>query len=277
MAIQLPAPDTLPGFDAPPVIETLLSVQFVPLQHYSNAHAGWFWKNYLGSDWDAISEVPRINDQFERFESDKKWAPASVVTIRTGPSAERHQITRSDGERMIQIQDSRFIYNWKKVEGGYPSFGTLLPEFKDHYSVFQKFAKDAGNEDLQPNQWEVTYVNHLIKGEVWESPADWPHLFPWLTPPAINVMEQSFDSIQHDWHLIIGENHGRLSVSLKHVRLGSVDGPEALSLQLTARGPIDLEKGINLETGFEIGHTSIVLSFDAMTSTDAHKLWKKRK
>lgn len=276
MAIQLPDPDTLPKFEAPPVIETVLSVQFTPLQQYSNAHAGWFWKNYLDPNWGTIKEVPRINEQFERFESEKKWGTSSEVIIRTAPDVERHQISRSDGERMIQIQDNRFVYNWKKVEGGYPSFGILLPEFHDYFSKFQEFATDAGNDGLQLNQWEVTYVNHLFKGEAWDSSADWLYLLPWLVSPAADVMGQSPDSVQQDWHLVIGENYGRLHVSLKHVRIGTAEGPEALSLQLTARGPIDIEREIDLETGFNIGHSSIVLSFDAMTSEDAHKIWKRK-
>ncbi len=50
MAIQLPDPDSLPIFATPPVVETVLSAQFFPLEYFSNAHAGWFWKNYLGTE-----------------------------------------------------------------------------------------------------------------------------------------------------------------------------------------------------------------------------------
>ncbi|OLB29539.1 MAG: hypothetical protein DMG41_37135 [Acidobacteria bacterium] len=36
-----------PKFDAPPVVETVLSVQFSSLPGFATAHAGWFWKEYL--------------------------------------------------------------------------------------------------------------------------------------------------------------------------------------------------------------------------------------
>lgn len=65
----------LPRFDAPPVIETVLSLQFEPLKNYSNAHAGWYWKNYLDTQWVEIQEVARVQDKLERFSDDRKWAP----------------------------------------------------------------------------------------------------------------------------------------------------------------------------------------------------------
>jgi len=202
------------------------------------------------------------------------WGLPGGISIRTEPLAERHQILRDDHERMIQIQDSRFIYNWKKGDDDYPSYGTLLPEFSRQFANFQQFAKDAGNEGLQINQWEVTYVNHLLKGEIWDSSADWHTLLPWLSAPAVGVMDQKPEGFQGEWQLVIGNNYGRLYVNCKHVRLGSAEGQEALALQLTARGPIDEERGIDLEKGFDIGHSSIVLSFENMTSEAAHKYWR---
>lgn len=266
----------LPKFDSPPVVETVLSVQFAPLQKFSDAHAGWFWKNYLDKEWGNVQVAPKIDDQFERFGEEMRWGPSAAFRIATGPGSERIQIIRADNERMIQIQDTRFIYNWKKQEGSYPSYDELLPEFQSVFSQFEKFAAEAGFGSLIPSQWEVTYVNHIPKGELWESVKDWPNIFPGLPAPSSNVSNLSPEDFRGEWRSIIGGNLGRLYTTLNRGKVGSDKGPEIIQLQFTARGPVNPEKTLDLQGGFRLGHESIVLSFTDMTSDAAHKHWKRR-
>jgi hypothetical protein len=66
---------SLPKYSKPPVIETVLGVQFEPLAKFRTAHAGCFWKSYLDNDWTKIEQVPRLDDHFERFGDERKWGP----------------------------------------------------------------------------------------------------------------------------------------------------------------------------------------------------------
>ncbi len=248
--------EELAKFDSPPVIETVLSLQFEPLENYSDAHAGWYWKNYLSTDWDEIVNVPRVQDKFERFADERKWTPhGGQLLIQTQPSAERYQILRVDKQRMLQVQNSRFILNWRRGgDGEYPTYEKLKPEFMEHYENFKIFVADSGNEEIKPNQWEVTYVNQIIKGELWESLSDISKIFPWISFPAEGVADQVTDGYDFKSTLTIGANLGRLYISLKHARIGSDQGAETLILEIIARGPVSEEKGINFEDGFDIGH-----------------------
>ena len=266
----------LPKFDTPPVVETVLSVQFAPLQKFTDAHAGWFWKNYLDSEWSDVQVAPKIDDQFELFGDEMRWGPTGAFRIATGPGSERIQLIRSDNERMIQIQDTRFIYNWKKQEGSYPSYDELLPEFQRVFTQFKNFTVEAGFGPLIPNQWEVTYVNHIPKGKLWESVKDWPTIFSALQAPGTNAFELSSEDFRGEWRSIIGGNLGRLYTTLSRGRVGSDKGPEIILLQFTARGPTNPEETTDLQNGFRLGHESIVLSFTEMTSDTAHKHWKRR-
>src|SRR4051812_48821624 len=121
---SMPMHEPLPKFDKPPVAETVIGVQFERLAKFRTAHAGCFWKDHLGDEWPTIEETVRIDDQFERFGDERKWG--SLLGFRVMPvETQRTQISRADNARMIQIQDSRFVYNWKKTEGpGYPTFET---------------------------------------------------------------------------------------------------------------------------------------------------------
>lgn len=266
----------LPKYDSPPVIETVLSAQFSPLSGFTTAHAGWFWKNYLSDLWTTVREAPVIQDAFERFEEEKQWGPESTLRLYTEPESNRLQIIRNDNERMIQVQPSRFVYNWKKSgEGEYPSYEKLLPEFQEQFGRFNEFARAADLSNIELNQWEVTYVNHIVKGQLWNDISDWSSVIPRLSVFNAAVEGQRFDAFNSTWSLVLGENKGRLHIAVKHVRVGSAKGPEALSIQLIARGPVDEKRGMPLQAGFDLGHAAIVESFTEMTSADAHKYWRR--
>jgi uncharacterized protein (TIGR04255 family) len=266
--------DHLPEFDAPPVIETVIGVQFQPLADYTTAHAGWFWRQHLDrADWPKVIETEPLQDQFELFGDEKKWG-MPVFQIRMGAAPDRTQFVRKDDERLIQLQKTRFIYNWRKRTCDYPRYRKLLPEFDTQFENFAAFVREVDLGEVNLNQWEMTYVNHILKGELWNSPEDWPNVIPKLYVPPRCLPDTAIDSLAAEWSLGLPQNRGRLHVSLKHGRLRSATGPEALILQLTARGPLAAIQ--DLHGNLELAHESIVRSFAGMTSETAHRHWKRR-
>ncbi len=269
--------DPLPKFDAPPVVETVLSIQFEPLPRFTGAMAGRFWQSHLmqgGNDWPASAEVLALQDVRERFGDDVQWIQLGVqIGSREGRS-QRTQIMRADDERMVQIQDSRLILNWKKGQADYPSYETLFPEFLSLYEGFKAFSSDCGFDDLSLNQWEVTYVNHILKGDLWNSPYDWGDIAENLAVPKVDRSIASSESGALQWKFIIGENLGRLHVSSRHVKVAPGD-EEAIRLELTARGPFNDAEAGNIKGCYDLGHETIVRFFAACTSDAAHKVWKR--
>lgn len=271
-------PSPLPKFDEPPVVETLMGVQFDQLPNYTSAHAGWYWKAKLDEHWTKTVETTRIDDQFELFGDDKKWA-MKAFRVRAGTQPERIQIIRDDDERMIQVQGTRFIYNWRKRESRYPTYDRLRPEFDERFRGFSEFVAESGLGTIVLNQWEMTYVNHIPKGTVWETPDDWAKLFPGFYAPRSDTPRHRLEGFGGEWHMVIGDNIGRLHVSIEHGRIGSAQGPEALIVNLTARGPItgsETADGDMIGARFDLGRESIVRTFAAITSEAAHRYWKRR-
>ena len=190
----------------------------------------------------------------------------------TAGESERTQIIRDGDDRMIQIQDTRFILNWRRGPGGYPSYSKLQDEFNESFGKFNAFAGEAELGAVQPNQWEVTYINVLEKGDLWDSPTDWVRIIPNLySPPAWGV--DPLETQNGEWKYVIGKDQGRLYVTIRHGRL-VVEGPDTLFLSLTARGPLSSDH--TLQNGLSIGHDSIVRTFTAMTSPELHKRWLRR-
>lgn len=269
----------LPKFDSPPVIETVLSAQFARLPGFSSALAGWFWRKHLGDEWPEVKEAAPIADQFERFGKDRQFrTSAPALVIGTGQVPQRLQITHSTSNKMIQIQDSRFTYNWRRrpEDTTYPGYEELLAEFLLYFESFDQFCNASCKKHVDPNQWEITYFNNLQREDVWRTFEDWSKVIPSFQWPPAEPHSQP-DGFQGEWLFVLGDNLGRLRVSLAHARIGSESGTESMLLQLTARGPIQPDKGIDLKTGLNIGHEAIVRSFAAMTSAACHDRWKRIK
>ena len=262
--------DQLPRFERPPVIEAVLGVQFGRIAGFSAAHAGRFWAQSLPQPWEKVREAPRIDDFREHFGPERQLARRGL-RLTEGVEPNRIQLITSD--RMLQVQDSRLIYNWIKTSDSdkYPTYSELLPAFLSHWEAFQRFASESGLGALDPNQWEVTYVNHVPRGALWESPEDWPLIVKdaWLPPSRVSTMR--FDGMQTEWRFVLDKEVGRLRMSLQHGRSEGGKGGEVLSLQLVARGPVDADH--ELLAGMNEGHRSIVTCFAEMTSERAHAAW----
>ena len=262
--------DELPEFDSPPVIETVLGIQFNSLPGYTTSHAGWFRSRYLGSEWTEIRVVSSLLDQFEHFD-DKRWQVQPSVKLFATPPPDRTQIIRNDHERMIQIQDTRFVYNWIKKSSEYPRYSRLLPEFREYFKRFTRFAVNASLGNLIVNQWEVTYVNHVPKGDLWSVPKGWSGIVRNICVPTITNC--AFDGINGEWLFKLeDDNSSRLRISLQHAR-GRPSGPELLRIHLIARG--NLKSLDDIVVSLDRGHEAVVRGFTAITTQKAHKYWRR--
>lgn len=256
-------------FEKPPVIETVLGVQFDPIP-MTNAIAGWYWKSALGQEWANANQVQRIEDVFEKFGSEREWRIPNQIRLFQKPTQDRLQISRKDNERMIQVQDTRFIYNWRKIEGSrYPSYDAIIPEFEQQFEGFRDFVTANNLGEIKLNQWEVTYVNHIPKVGLWEGLNDWPNIIPYLRDM---FDARAVDAFSSSCQQEIGRQQGRLHTDIKFAKAKSESNEELLLIQLTARGPIDENQ--DFRRGCDFGHSEIVSAFISLTSDSAHKFWK---
>lgn len=265
-----------PHYDRPPVIETVLGAQFERLPDFKNAHLGAFWKTLDNNEWPTVSDAPPLQPQFERFVESIRWAKALQIQLTQDPTS-RLQIKNTDGDRMIQVQNGRIHFNWLGDEGGeYPRY----PRVRDGFaSALQRFVEFLAHEklgDFRPNQWEVTYINHISKGTVWNTPNDWCFFRPLGSVPTIGNLVQG-EGFTGEWHFVIPEQRGRLHVQWQHALRSAPEqeGQEVIRLTLTARGPIEqAEKEAEpILDGLDLGREVIVRSFERFMSDEANKHW----
>lgn len=274
--------DALPSFERPPVVETVLGVQFKRLPDFSNAHLGAFWKHLQGDwshllrgTWPRLIDAPILDPTFERFGESGAWAPLGAGFKLTSDPSARLQIRSQEGDAMIQLQTGRLHYNWLRKDGGeYPRYRYVRPRFDELLRGFKEFLANEGLGEFEPEQWEITYVNHLPKGTVWNAPDDWAGVFVGLPALRAKLSAVRLETFTGAWHFEIEPNKGRLHVEARPARQGSATGPEILRLTLTARGPATDQE--SLSEGLDLGRASIVTTFKEITSPKAHEFWGLR-
>jgi len=262
--------------DNPPVIEMVIGVQFSPIPGFTSAHMGWFWKKYLDESWSIALDAPRLPDLTENFGDQISWTPQNIFSFMTAvaPESNRVQFTDANRERMLQVQNTRFHYNWQKRSSPYPSFCVNHKEFSRYFGVFNRFLLESGLGITPNNLWEITYIDHIPRGTLWDKPSDWitvfPGLFGSLSCPSGGI---EFEGLGGEWRFEITPHRGRLRLS---VQLGKVQeqDKEVLVLSATARGPIrDDETGWELDSGLNIGHDAIIKAFRDFASPKALAHW----
>lgn len=266
----------LPSYKNPPVVETVLSVQFEPVEGFTNAHLGLFWSQ-LKETYPKIEDAELISRQEEKFGDDVKLSSRLPrFQIRRAEAAARLRMVAADNHAMVQLQSDRLVYNWRKMnEGEYPRWHNVQPRFKAALDELRTFLTYQSLGDVKPNQWEVTYVNQLLKGRDWHTPSDWPKLVPGLIGNTGLAKAVAAESLECKWKFLLPEDRGRLHVDLFNGYTESdPNSQEVLVLQLTARGGIDPTCDSGLLNGLEKGHAAIVRTFDDITGSEAHDIWE---
>lgn len=258
------------NYKNPPVVETVLSVQFNPLPNFGAGQLGAYWKE-LGAEWPNVTEAPGVEPEYERFERAPVWEQAAILRFSSKVDV-RLQIRNKARDRMIQVQNGRFFYNWLKTSGvEYPSYESVRPEFDEHWDRFREFSLSHLQESaLQLNQWEIIYVNHIARGTVWKELSDLPNVFTFLRQPVLEGVGISADGLGGEWRYEIEPKKARL-----YVRIGMTvrkdDEVPCVVLTLASRGPVG--NGTSLNEGLRLGHDTITKAFDSFTTAEAKEIW----
>lgn len=264
-----------PNYANPPVVETVLGVQFERLSGWTNAHAGAFWTALGRDEWPSASDAPYIQPQFERFTEGAHWAKGVQLQLSQIASA-RIQLKNRAGDRMIQVQNGRLHFNW--MGGKYPRYNAVRDGFSGALSLFLEFVEKSNVGKFLPNQWEVTYFNNIPKGTLWRTSADWKFFQPLGAVPTIADVIQG-ESFTGEWHFTIPGQRGRLHIEWQHALKSEPEqkDQEMIRLTLTARGPTDScddeSRTQAIMDGLDLGHETIVRTFAILMSDEANKLW----
>jgi uncharacterized protein (TIGR04255 family) len=285
--MSAPSKKPLPDFAKPPVTEVALSVQFTTLPALRSVQISQLWQEVYRDRFPVTEEHPPIQPTIEKFGVTiaPKGPTIRLIASDAPPVARYWFLNRVDGTDLVQVQQDRFVRNWRKADDGqeYPRYHYVRDMFRRDFESFQQFIQNKGLGACMPVQCEVTYVN-LIKGgpefggrdvhsEVEKVIAPWAgrHSDDFLPDPE-NVQLVSRYIIPNEES---GAPVGRLFAELQPVYLEKDEAP-ALQLNLIARGaPMGVGTEGILEF-FDVGREWVVRGFTSLTTKLMHKVWERR-
>jgi uncharacterized protein (TIGR04255 family) len=274
MIVVSPMNDPLPEFDAPPVVEVAISLQFNPLDKLKSPLLGYMWSDFRDR-FPKTEEHPPLAPVIESFGPNIQVFGGQLEFMEIQPTP-RVWFVNESGSELVQIQKDRFIRNWQKKESGiYPRYQALREAFLGDFGIFSKNVDMLESESIAINQCEMTYVNIV---PVEEGVSELSHVFTVFSAEYSDEYlwepEQASLNIQY---VLKNDNEpfGRLHISASPV-VRFPDNQKALRITLTARGR-PKARGIEESMDFfDLSHEAIVRGFTSITRKEMHKIWSRR-
>ena len=154
-----------PDHTNPPIAELVLCAQFSPLTKLSSGHFGLFWKE-LGDEWTEPGDGLPIPDQFELFDRPRPIGIQLSLMPMNLPG--RFTLGHKSKDRLLQIQSTRFCLNWRKQKEFYPSYKSLIDEFKEMFARFSSFSRRQWAGDFGHQSVGIVLHRCLCEGRILE-------------------------------------------------------------------------------------------------------------
>ena len=255
----------LPKYDNPPVIETVLGVEFEPLHLWQIPHFGLFWSK-IRSDYQNFSVQPPLPQQVERFGNER-----NTFTINLTPQPQpRCWFFDSTNSWLLQIQNSRFISNWKQNHSTYPNYEGFYGRFENEWSKFKEFLSSENMGELKLLQCEVSYINHV---EIEDSFDNLSEIFPVWAGLKKDGFLPNPEAVVINTVYVIPENLGRLYIEMQPI-IRQTDFKAALQLSVTAK--VKTASNEELKESLDLAHNWVIESFTDFTSDKIHKIWQRK-
>ena len=267
----MPAPPPpSPSFRRPPVVETVLTVQFEPLPGFLPVHLiDWFQTN---------------RGTYPQFLLEHRLRPIVLpARLRGGTTPPRpalsdaaRVVARSeDGSWAVQFQADRLAVNWRgpgETEP-YPRFEQAAKRFAEVWGTFLEFARAKTLGRVRPNVGEVNYLNLIPPppgvpaGEDFARvlclvPPNQPSGITPLPPAAGCDLNRVFEFPQES-----GRGRRLLTEARLTTRGGGVD--RQTLFKLTAQ--VTMDGGPEVASGLSAAHDLVVRGFVALTDGDVRR------
>lgn len=269
---------TEPEFRQPPVIETVLGVQFEPLTRLNIAHIGLYW-NTIRQSYRLVEQRNALEPQIETFDSRAteaklRWKISGQPEL---PRAWFISDASPSGQQLIQLQQDRFVQNWRRkssLDQEYPRYRANSEQFRSAFESFLEFCRREQLGDVVPTQCEVTYVNHIwpLEGETIATLVH--RCFNGLTcAPGDEFLPSVPESVHFGFSYELPDKRGRLRVSINPA-LSVPESRQFLDFRLTARGAPESPTMDEAMRWMDLGHHWVVCAFKSLTTPVMHKEWK---
>lgn len=147
-------------FSKPPVTELVFDISFRLPRRMQTAHVGAFWSIIRGDFPSASDKAPVPPMQVPPRPGQLVETNIEVSDV---PPLRRTWFEDTEKRELIQLQDDRFIYNWRRkgLDDPYLGYDSIQPLFERRLVALQKFLGEVGLGAMDYVGFELTYVNQI--------------------------------------------------------------------------------------------------------------------
>lgn len=268
-ALTAPGGDrrVLPEFEAPPVVEVALGVQFRPifgLRAIELATLRDRWR----TEYPLVQEQPPLPPAMESLSGS-----ASVQFV-LGPALQtRLWFLDENQSELVQLQHDRLTVNWRQAtpETVYPRYEHVRAVFDARFADLRSFTDEAELGSIDVLQVEVNYVNAIQMEANQLGRLD--RVMRHWRPPHVGVLgdpEQARAALVFAVH-DVGSPPVRLYVAADPAQ--GPDGRPVVFLTLTVRGAPTAATAESALRFMDQAHDLVVKSFTELTPVAMHTKW----
>lgn len=265
--------EKLPEYERPPVVEVVCGIAFRSINSLMAPHLGLLWERFKKDypDCDEVAPLLRQPDMPGEI------AMIEAQLVDTPPLA-RIWFEEPRKNRLIQVQRDRFLHNWKKVrpDDEYPRYRSVINSFRDRLADFRDFLRTELYAEVQLEQQEMSYINHIPVGQGWNDVSEIGRVFPDVMCQPRPAGSLAVSSVNWTASFVLPEDAGRLTVTVRNALRRSNKDP-ILLCDLTARGPAKGNDEGQMWDWFERTHMAIVQTFEELTNREVQKEYWGRK
>jgi uncharacterized protein (TIGR04255 family) len=254
----------LPSYKNPPVNEVVCGMRFDTPDGLRIPHVGFLW-NKFRTDYPVIQHASPIASTKGEI----------LVDPTSGIPLPRVWFIKKTDDQLIQFQFDRFYFNWRRRRSRYPRYAHVIKNFEKVLATIGEFFGEFKLGELKPIEYELSYINHIPKGQGWNKIDDLPAIFPdfvwkqtkerFLPNPEKTVWQTEFP---------MPEKKGHLIVSLKQA-IRKEDKVPLLVLELKTRGISESANKKAIREWFDLAHEWIVRGFTDLTTPEIQETWER--
>jgi uncharacterized protein (TIGR04255 family) len=259
-------------FELPPVVEVVCGVLFSTLRRLKAPQVGLFWQAVRG-EFPRIEEAPPIASLFESSQDGQ----IHTIQFDALPPLRRTWLLSADGRNLIQIQEDRFLFNWKRAadDDSYPSYDGVIQKFDRYLAEYVNFLEKEGIGKPTYRQFELTYVNHIGNANGLAKVGEGGILADHIRDATRSRFLPDPEGFNWTTAYALPDGVGRLHL-IAQSAVHTPGGERIVRLDLTARGIPSDSSETGRRSWFDIAHEWITHGFADATSPVLHKeVWRR--
>ena len=268
-------PGHLPDFEASPLTEVALSVQFQQIPNFSFVDIGLLW-NRFRSRFSRVEYHPPIPPSYETFGLNQGGIQQFQFNFAMAPPLPRSWFIDTLGNEVLQFQPDRFTHNWRKVGTGdaYPRYEQIRARFAAELDELASYLSERNLGSLIPNQCEITYVNIICTPDHRDATS---RIFNGWNAVSGKYLGDTED-VAFTLRFVINNGEGD---PVKRVVAQSAPGLDdrgrpAIQFIMVGRGPPSTPTLGGALEFMDLAREKVVCGFAELTTETMHQAWKRK-